>query len=148
MTMKTYLALALLINVLAGNAYGDDEIYYCAETDSNGFEPNENLKKYSRRAFRTNKFKIKFDRTAKTVEIKGHRVSPINKTYPCTAPYARIGHPELLSCTKSLNHFNFNTNNGLFVFAMLFGYVSGDGDGYVQANDDSISVSYGKCDKF
>ena len=34
---KTYLALALLITVLAGNAYGEDEVYYCAMTDSNGF---------------------------------------------------------------------------------------------------------------
>ena len=139
MTMKTYLALALLITVLAGNAYGEGEVYYCAETDSNGFEPNENLKKYSRSRFNTNKFKIKFDRTAKTVEIKGHRLSPINKTYPCTAPYASI-RPELLSCTKTLYHFNFNSDNGRFVFAMLFGYVNGD--------NDSINVSYGKCDKF
>ena len=36
---KTYLALALLITgfLLAGNAYGEDEVYYCAMTDSNGF---------------------------------------------------------------------------------------------------------------
>ena len=49
MTMKTYLALALLITVLAGNAYGEDEVYYCAETDSNGFSFDEKLKKYKRR---------------------------------------------------------------------------------------------------
>ena len=72
MTMKTYLALALLITVLAGNAYGDDEIYYCAGTDNNGFYFDETLKKYARTGFNTRKFKIKFDRTAKTVEIKGY----------------------------------------------------------------------------
>ena len=69
MTMKTYLALALLITVLAGNAYGDDEVYYCAETDGNGFYFNEKLKKYARTGFTTDKFKIKFDRTAKVEDI-------------------------------------------------------------------------------
>ena len=137
---KAYLALALLITVLAGNAYGDDEIYYCAETDNNGFNFDETLKKYKPRLFHTEKFKIKFDRTAKTVEIKGHPLSPANKTYPCTAPYAIIGEPELLSCTINFYQFSFNSNNGRFVFAKLFGYVGGDGD--------SIIVKYGKCDKF
>lgn len=136
---KKYLALGLLITVLAGNAYGEDEIYYCAETDANGFWFDETSKKLTRSDFVTDKFKIKFDSTAKTLEIKGHPVGTSNGTYPCTAPYARIK-PELLSCTKALNHFNFNSDNGRFVFAKLFGYVGADGD--------SIIVKYGKCDKF
>jgi hypothetical protein len=69
MTMKTYLALALLVTVLEGNAYVDDEIYYCAETDSTGFYFDEKLKKYSRSRFNTNKFKIKFDSTAKWLQL-------------------------------------------------------------------------------
>jgi hypothetical protein len=45
MTMtETYLALALLVTVLAGNAYGDHEIYYCVETDKNGFFLMKNLR--------------------------------------------------------------------------------------------------------
>ena len=139
MTMKTYLALALLITVLAGNAYGDGEIYYCAETEDNGFGFDENLKKYKRSGFNVQKFKIKFDRTAKTVEIKGHPASSANRTYPCKSPLPDI-RPELLSCMHPIYHFNFNSDNGRFVFAMIYGYVGGD--------DDSISVSYGKCDKF
>ena len=138
MTMKTYLALALLITVLAGNAYGDDEIYYCAETDSNGFLLDENLKKYKRSGFSSDKFKIKFDRTAKTIEIKGHPLSTLNQTYACILPFSI--RPELLSCTYDFYHFTFNSNNGRFASALLFGYVGGDGD--------VISVSYGKCDKF
>ena len=140
MTMKTNLALALLDTVLAGNAYGDDEIYYCAETEGNGFKLDENLKKYKRIGFNSDKFKIKFDRTAKTLEIKGHTLSTANKKYPCTAPYAILDKTELLSCVADLYHFNFNADNGRFVFTKIFGYVGGDGD--------SISVSYGKCDKF
>ena len=136
---KTYLALALLITVLAGNAYGDDEIYYCAETDGNGFYFDEKLKKYARTVFNTNKFKIKFDRTAKTIEIKGHQASVVNGTFPCTAPSSLL-RPEVLSCVNRFYHINFNSNNGRFVFSMMAGYVQADGD--------TISVSYGKCDKF
>ena len=139
MTMKTYLALALLITVLAGNAYGDDEIYYCAETDSNGFLLDENLKKYKRSGFSSDKFKIKFDRTAKTIEIKGHPLITANGIYPCKVPFSS-GHPELFSCSAFFYHFNFNSDNGRFVLGILAGYVIGD--------NDSIIVSHGKCDKF
>jgi hypothetical protein len=137
---KAYLALALLITVLAGNAYGEDEVYYCAETDNNGFYFDEKLKKYARTGFNTKKFKIKFDRTAKTVEIKGHPLNAAIGTYPCTAPYAIIGVAHELSCTNNLYHFSFNSDNGRFVFGKLAGYVNGD--------EDTISVSYGQCDKF
>ena len=35
---KTYIALAFLITgfLLAGNAYGEDEVYYCADIAKNG----------------------------------------------------------------------------------------------------------------
>ena len=51
MTMKTYLALALLVTVLTVNAYGDDEIYYCAETERNGFNSDNKFKKYKNAIF-------------------------------------------------------------------------------------------------
>jgi hypothetical protein len=84
-------------------------------------------------------FKIKFDRTAKTIEIKGHQASVVNGTSPCTAPSSLL-RPEVLSCVNRFYHINFNSNNGRFVFSMMAGYVQADGD--------TISVSYGKCDKF
>ena len=137
--MTKYLSIAILLtSFLAGNAYGEGEVYYCAETDNNGFGFDENLKKYKRSGFQTSKFKIKFDRIAKTVEIKGHWVNPANGTYPCKVPWSAS--PEQLSCVQHFYHFSFNSNNGRFVFAMLFGYFGGD--------LDTISVSYGKCDKF
>ena len=138
---KIYLSIAILLtSFLAGNAYGEDEVYYCAETDGNGFYFDKKLKKYARSGFNTNKFKIKFDRTDKTIKIKGHPRNSMNLTYTCTAPYARIGEPELLNCTNNLYHLGFNFNNGRFVSAFIAGYVGGDGD--------TINLSYGKCDKF
>jgi hypothetical protein len=136
----TNLVLTFLITgFLVGDAYGEEEVYYCAETDSNGFGFDKNLNKYKPKLFTQERFKIKFDRTAKTIEMKGHNNSVANKTYSCTAPYHR-NRPELLSCWVDLFHFNFDSNNGRFVLGMISGYVIGDGD--------SIAVSFGKCDKF
>ena len=70
MTMtKTYLALALLITVLAGNAYGEDEVYYCADIDSNGFKINKEHGSYKPQLFEMKKFKMKLNRTANSVEV-------------------------------------------------------------------------------
>ena len=57
MAMKTYLALALLVTFLAGNAYGEDEVYYCAEIGNNGFMFDNNLEKYKPQLFTEYKFK-------------------------------------------------------------------------------------------
>ena len=69
MTMKTYLALALLITVLAGNAYGEDEIYYCADNGSAGFNFNKNAGSYQmeRGGIVLSKFKIKLDLANKRI---------------------------------------------------------------------------------
>ena len=141
--MKPFIqfALALLITgFLVGDAYGEDEVYYCSEIASNGFDPDEKSGSYKSTRFTAEKFKMKLDRTAKKIEIKGYDPEAVNATYTCTSPSAIINKPEWLSCVKNLYHFNFNSNNGRFVLALGFGYVAGDGD--------TFSVSYGKCDKF
>ena len=39
LTMTKYLSIAILLTgFLAGNAYGDDDIYYCAETVETGWK--------------------------------------------------------------------------------------------------------------
>jgi hypothetical protein len=133
---KTYLALALLITgfLLAGNAYGEDEVYYCVETDSNGFIYDEKSGSYQRSGFVGDKFKIKPDIASNRIELapeKGNK-----EIYTCTAPYD----PRWMSCTSKHYHFNFNTENGRFVNFRGLGYMALDGD--------SITVAYGKCDKF
>ena len=139
---KTYLALALLITVLAGNAYGEAEVYYCAETDSNGFNYDEKLKEYSRSRFRTNQFKMKLDRASNRIELavdSKHEVLRKQK-YACIIPYPQI--PDILSCHEldGSYFFNFNIDNGRFARIIGSGYVFSDGD--------SLAVAYGKCDKF
>ena len=137
---KTYLALAFLITgfLLAGNAYGEDEVYYCAETDSNGFRYDEERGSYVRAGFNSGRFKINLDRVSNLLELTELGPRYRSSRFPCMN--LDLLHPEEISCSKNNHHFNFNTNTGLFVYAHAFGYVGGDGD--------SLSISYGTCDKF
>jgi hypothetical protein len=138
---KAYLALAFLITgfLMTGDAYGEDGIYYCASTNTTGFLYDKKEESYKPSLFETLKFKLKLDKESNFIEIKGHSVGPVNTKFTCTAPYPLIA-PDELSCTGRMYHFNLNANNGRFVLALAAGYVNGDGD--------SITVAYGKCDKF
>ena len=134
---KTYLVLAFLITsfLLAGDAYGEDEVYYCAEIDANGFEFDETLKKYKRSGFVAEKFEIKLDRVSKTIELVSEDGS--RTKYLCKKPFME----ETISCTKNFYHFNFNHDEGKFVSFRGYGYVG-------RFLNDSLHISYGKCDKF
>jgi hypothetical protein len=48
---------------MAGNAYGEDEVYYCVEIDRNGFSYDKKNETYLRRSFKESKFKVKLYRT-------------------------------------------------------------------------------------
>jgi hypothetical protein len=142
--VKKYLALALLTTgfLLAGNAYGEDEIYYCATSESNGFRYDKETSSYERSKFVAEKFKMKLDRVSNQIVLVGD--DGYRNGYTCQNPPSF--RPELLTCaTDSLSQFNFNANNGRFVRSFGFGYV-GSKEG--AEDHDSISVSYGRCDKF
>ena len=122
---------------MAGNAYGEDEVYYCFEIDKNGFEYNKKRGSYERAGYKAKRFKMKLDMDSKRIEMAYDDSRDI---YTCTSSYAILNKPELLSCRSNLYYFSFNTNNGRFVFSK--------GHGYVASGDDSVNISYGKCDKF
>ena len=56
---KTCIALAFLITgfLVAGDVYGEDEVYYCAEIDSNGFVHDKEGGSYKRAWFASKRFK-------------------------------------------------------------------------------------------
>ena len=134
---QAYLALAFLITVflLAGNAYGEDEVYYCADNDGNGFHFDKKTGSYERSGIKADKFKIKLDLPNKKIEKAN--ADGTNESYICTQPYHGVAS---LSCYERFVMFNFNPDNGRYVYGMGFGYVNGD--------NDTVKVSIGKCDKF
>jgi len=136
---KTYLVLALLITefLVASDAYGENEVYYCAENNSIGFKYDNNGGSYQPTQFFIEKFKMKLDRASNHIETVHDDGS--GDIYTCTAFSPNTG-SALLGCVVRMNHFNFNTKNGRFVKSKGFGYVAGD--------HDSIQISFGNCDKF
>ena len=140
---KTYLAIAFLITgFLVGDAYGESEVYYCAETASTGFRWDKNLGTYNDVNFKQAKFKMKLDRVSKTIEL-AHENRPdelSREYYNCTVAEKA---PDLMGCTTGFIQFNINLQNGNFVY-------SGGLGGMTKKTMEffPIHLSYGKCDKF
>jgi len=139
---KTYLALALLITVLVGNAYGEDDVYYCTVTKSGGFYPDKGTGEYEHTKFTPEKkFKLKYQIfTARTrgLEIKGNPY--LEGHYVCEY-YLNSMHKMI--CTGGfggLHMFFFNDKNMRFQLSSGVGYVFND--------KDTVSINIGKCDKF
>lgn len=128
---------------MAGDAYGEDEVYYCAEIDSNGFSYDKKSESYERTAAKPIRFKMKFDRASNSMELVIDNLppeAPIELRRPKYSCGYLGGSPEIVTCMVGLSHFDFNTKNGRFVhfqggLSILF-------HGY------PIYTSYGKCDKF
>ena len=138
---KTYLVLAFLITsfLLAGDAYGEEEVYYCVEIDRNGFSYDKKNETYLRRSFKESKFKVKLYRTSNQIEMSHDDFGKLN--FNCRIPF--FGELNTLACHPTggyLVNFNLDIATGRFTLSHSGGYVTGDGG--------SLSVSYGKCDKF
>ncbi len=137
---KTYLALAFFITsfLLVGNAYGEDEIYYCADIDSNGFDFDKKRGSYKPQGFISKKFKMKLNRASNLIELA--RGGSGNEVFTCTSN--KVTQETIMSCSDIVvfRHFSFNIKNGRFVYSQNIGYVLSD--------DFSLYVSYGQCDKF
>jgi hypothetical protein len=147
MTMKTYLALALLITVLAGNAYGEDEVYYSVTTKSVGLSKDKETGEYMPTNFTgTRKFTLKHKKNQliNGIEIDGN--SLYEDSYVGMQPISRCSYVmndyHLVVCRGRFHTLNFSEKTMKFVLTTAYGYPS---DKY---NQDPISITIGKCEKF
>ena len=88
--MKKHLALSVLVVgfLMAGNTYGDEDVYYCAEIDGNGFRYNKGSGKYERSGFFTDKFKMKLDKDSNRMELVFDGAP--KESYECTTPTPQV----------------------------------------------------------
>ena len=143
---KTYLALALLITVLAGNAYGEDEVYYCVTTKSVGFSADKETGEYMPTNFTgTQKFTLKHEKNQliKGIEIRGNSLYEdyyvgMQPTSECTY---MMGQSHDVTCIGRFNMLNFSDKTMKFVLNRGNGYVS-------EEYNDSVMMTIGKCEKF
>ena len=124
---------------MAGNAYGEDEVYYCSDIDSNGFKINKEHGSYKPQLFEMKKFKMKLNRTANSVELahdEGER-----RKFACTSLRFKSDEKVVHCQGNHLNTFIYNSSNKRYSLSWSQGYVLSD-------NPASLSISYGTCDKF
>ncbi len=132
--------LGFLLLVVSAYAMAE-EVYYCTDNHNgaNGFANEDG--EYKRTGFIESKFKMKFQDDGDIViaEETG------NTLYFCATPYGRVI-PEtknLKSCVSNYHngyYFNFNPDNGRYVYIQGAGYVFGGGD--------TVSTHIGTCTKF
>ena len=142
---KANLLLALLMAgfLLAGNAYGEDEIYYCAEIGTGGFDYDDKLGSYKPSLNKEDRFKMKLDRALGIIELAIDGLPPeapiglTNPKYNCR--HIHQNYPELLICGSGLSHFDINIESGKFVRSQSTS---------IKFHKLGIYISYGKCDKF
>ena len=143
--MTKYLAIAFLITgFLMGNAYGEEEVFYCAETSSIGFKWSVENNRYGPSAFLEEKFKIKLDKASNTVDIKHKKMEG---KYICTqSEYDKDFN--MMRCNDNHDQFSFNASNGHFVIARAIGYLPTEDIVRLFKWRYSLVISYGTCDKF
>ena len=142
-----YLGFVLL--VLSGYVMAE-EVYYCSDNTNgaSGFHKNKETGQYKRTNFTEQKFKMKLKDDG-NITIDNGRQDPnpiLNKDlYFCSTPYKgyTTEMPNNKSCVHEYHngvHFNFNLDNGRYIWFKGYGYVFGD--------SDSVSTHIGTCTKF
>lgn len=141
---RTILILAFSIAgfLLVGDAYGEDEVYYCAEIGSGGFDYDDKLGAYKPSFNKEDRYKMKLDRASGILELAIDGLppeAPVEFTNPKYYCRHRQNSPELLICESGLNHFDINIENGKFVRSQSTS---------IKFHKFGIYISYGTCDKF
>ena len=137
--MNKKLALAVLIALfLVGDAYGDEDVYYCTETAAVGFMRNKTNDSYIQTTFKVRRFKMKYEGFKITL------VSSSDEKYvmSCTSIDFGLGSEAINvhQCTGyNLSIFNWNKETGFFTRSYGASGLSADA---------SIASSYGSCTKF
>ncbi len=134
--------LALILIMLSSTVMAE-EIYFCSDNSANGFKKKQG--RYKATAFNPKKFGMKLlddghivinspsmDSAGLYSCIKPVRFTPQTLSYDISTRWK--------SCASSNGYlFNFNSNNGRYVFAKGYGYVFSDNDG------DSVAIRIGIC---
>ena len=134
--------LGVLLLVLSGNVMAE-EVYYCSDNYSNGFSKEDG--QYKPVNFIERKFKIKLQDDG-NIAIENPNRKSGKELYLCSTPFNNAfpgKHENRKSCVDKFNSgtfFNFNTDNGRYVFL--------NGSGYAFYDGDAVTTMIGTCTKF
>jgi hypothetical protein len=128
----------LFVLVLGGaEVFGQQRLepYACAALDMAGFIADKPTMRYRRSGFQNSKFLMKFDGRQAFLKREG---KTREETYSCTVPWQ--ARPHLYQCVERFYFLVFDSESLRFSMAEIFGYV--------DRSDDSMTVTYGECQKF
>ena len=127
--------------VLSGNVMAE-EVYYCSDIDANGFRDANG--KYIRAGFNNWRFKMKLGDDG-NITIENPDIPGGKHLFLCSMVFD--GHVQRhkthKTCVSDMHGgylFNFNPDNGRYVWFQGFGYAFDNGD--------SVSTRIGTCTKF
>jgi hypothetical protein len=113
---------------------GQKQVYACMEQDSNGFSHGQGGYKPAR--FNIDKYLISISGNTLSGNFYGR-----NRSFSCSSQYEQ----HMLLCTSGFSVFTVNLKTLNFVRAQVYGPVDDSTD---TTRRDSLSVSYGSCQKF
>lgn len=133
--------LGVLLLVLSGNVMAE-EVYYCSDIHANGFNKKDG--QYKAANYRPEKFKMKLQDDG-NIAIENPDRKSGKDLYHCSTPFEGLlpKHKNNKSCVRESNNgwlFNFNLDNGRYIWFK--------GGGYVFNNGDSVITMIGTCTKF
>ena len=130
--MKFQKILILLIISFSLNAYSSySGVYYCSDEKATGFSPKDS---FETGLFKQEKFKVKID-------YENQRVSSSEVYLGTGMKECKVNQYSSILCISKFGpSFSFNPVSRYFVMSKHF---SND-----KKPEDSISVSYGTCEKF
>ena len=112
--MNKKLALAVLIVLfLVGDAYGDEDVYYCSTTDSVGFSPDKTNDSYKQTSFELERFKMKYEGRKITMITDGGEKTIMQCKF---LKFPESSEPPVMhQCTgKNLSTFDMESKNRIF----------------------------------
>jgi hypothetical protein len=114
----------------------DKQVLACIEQDNTGFHPNPNSS-YKRTGFQVKRFTMVLSGKQLTVKVNN-----VEEVYQCSQPW---GHkPSLIQCVERFYFMVLDTNRLRFIRTEMLGDLGSP----IAGDGDSISVSYGECQKF
>jgi hypothetical protein len=131
--MNKKLALAVLIVLfLVGDAYGEDEVYYCVENGRSEISYDKKIGVYTQIHPKPQKFKLRYKSKSKSLELLN---SDNSKLYLSQCKIFGVIKYESIECNYNGGKFTLNFQDGRFI-------------NFDHSFSRSLGVQYGKCDKF
>jgi hypothetical protein len=120
-------------------AQAQPNVIFCTEEGSSGFQYREQQRRYERATFKVSRHTVNIIGAFESISVATSGASTTD-TMQCR-PSRFSNRQHIRECNDRAGYsFTYNTSNNRFTYSQQSGYVYEDGD--------SITVSFGTCQRF